>query len=79
MWKDILKADKWFIKTDSFTSTLPQNLIDRISKKYGEDNLVDKLAEAYENGLLINLQDNTHYTIEKGKVVSIDQHRSNRE
>ena len=73
-WKDILKAEfrynspqRWFIKTDEFASALPDELINII----GNDP-TEKLAEIYENGLLVDLKNDTYYEIENGKIKSIN-------
>jgi hypothetical protein len=78
-WEDILKSkfnydtpQRWFIKTDEFMSALPNELINQL----GNDP-TEKLARAYKNGLLIDLENNTHYTIENGKITNIAQMRNN--
>ena len=75
-WQDILKSkfnydtpQRWFIKTDGFAGALPDELVSQL----GNDP-TEKLAGAYKNGLLIDLKNNTHYTIENGKITNIAQH-----
>ena len=73
-WKNVLKiygtkAERWFIKTDKFASALPNELINQLG-----DDPTEKLADTYKNGLLIDLKNNTHYTIENGKITNIAQH-----
>ena len=68
-WKNIIKANTWFIKTDEFAGALPDELVNQL----GNDP-TEKLAGAYKNGLLINLKTNTHYTIENRQIVDIAQY-----
>ena len=66
-WKNILKSNRWFIKTDEFTSALPDNLVNQL----GSDP-TEKLAEAYKNGYLVDLKNDTYYELENGKIKSIN-------
>ena len=70
-WKDILKnfdtPQRWFIKTDEFTSAIPDNLVNQL----GSDP-TEKLAEAYKNGYLVDLKRDTYYELENGKIKSIN-------
>ena len=75
MWQNVLKKDftydkpqRWYIKTDEFESALPDELVNQ----FGNDP-TEKLAEIYKNGLLMDLKFNTYYTIENGKITSVDQ------
>ena len=75
-WENILKSkfnydtpQRWFIKTDEFETALPDELVSQL----GNDP-TEKLAKIYKNGLLIDLKNNTHYTIENGKITNIAQY-----
>ena len=77
-WKGILKSQfkndtrqRWFIKTDEVVSTLPNELINQL----GNDP-TEKLARVFKNGLLVDVENNTHYTIENGKITKIAQHKN---
>jgi len=70
-WKDILKnfntSQRWFIKTDEYSSALPDKMVNQLG-----DDPTEKLAEAYKNGYLVDLKNDTYYELENGKIKSIN-------
>tara|TARA_R100000008_G_scaffold81846_1_gene65507 strand:- start:2434 stop:2706 length:273 start_codon:yes stop_codon:yes gene_type:complete len=74
-WEDTLKKkkftydkpQKWYIRTDEYASALPDELVNAIG------GTPEKLAQIYKNGLLIDLETDTGYTIKNGKIESINQ------
>ena len=74
-WENILKSkfsydksQRWYIRTDEFASALPDELVNAL----GNDP-TEKLAQAYKNGLLIDLKNDIAYTIENGKITNVNQ------
>tara|TARA_Y100000310_G_scaffold327944_1_gene395154 strand:+ start:1546 stop:1809 length:264 start_codon:yes stop_codon:yes gene_type:complete len=67
------EPQRWFIQTNEYASALPNNIMNELVEQLGEENIPEKLASLYQNGLLIDLTNDTHYTIKDGMIESVNQ------
>lgn len=67
------EPQRWVIQTNEYASALPNELVEQLGEQLGEENIPEKLASLYQNGLLTDLTNSTQYTIKDGMIESVNQ------